>query len=155
MKLPGGKYYIGDPCYVLDDSVLDKMFVPYMQFRKDSNIFIDNAPVFEFEKYKYSIASTLVGDGVYFDRADNEYGVDSGTLACIPMELIEKYPKIDKDGNSKIGSFLGDYGHSKTIDNDFEFDYRVYRFGNTDNIYLMIDDVMIFLTDELQTIDFI
>lgn len=97
LTLPPGKYYIGDPCYVIDtdwDAVLDLHESP----TKDA-ISTGLRPrdpedkIFEFKGCKLWMHSTAYGDGSYMDQNGNEYGVDSGLLGAIPLELID-----DADG---------------------------------------------------------
>jgi hypothetical protein len=79
--LPPGKYYIGDPCYVFNDSTWDKLLDVTDSFQNDELTEFGGGVVWGY--------STAVGDGVYTDQNDNEFSVDSGVLAAIPIDLIE------------------------------------------------------------------
>ena len=70
--LPAGRYIISDPCYVLKDEV-------YQQLLE-----MDDARwegVYEVNGVKMGIVGTKHGDGRY-----DGYAVDSGHIACIPLE---------------------------------------------------------------------
>ena len=133
-KMTPGKYYIGDPCYVLDHDILDRMFISHEKQREKNNTFIDHTGyciddrdkhIFKFEGYNYSIISTLIGDGRFNDGTGKEYFVDSGTLSCIPMELIEKYPYINRLGRSETKFTIDNgYGHIVTMTEDFSIQYE-------------------------------
>jgi hypothetical protein len=87
LKLPPGKYYIGDPCYVFNDDTWQRL--------------LDGAPfegaIVEFDGRQLWGQSTAHGDGVYLDQDGNEFGVDSGVLAAIPIELVDN-PAGEEEG---------------------------------------------------------
>jgi hypothetical protein len=76
-QLPAGRYYIGDPCYVLQAS-----------WDRIKTAFDENEPV-EFDGYTVWGANTAFGDGCYKCSRGSEYMVDSGILAAIPVQLID------------------------------------------------------------------
>lgn len=88
MKLPAGKYYIGDPCYVFDES-WDRLL--------ESTNYLQNKGPVDFDGYTLFAYSTAYGDGTYTDQHGNEYPVDAGLLGAIPIELIE-VPSGEEDG---------------------------------------------------------
>jgi hypothetical protein len=90
MKLPPGTYFIGDPCYVFDNDrdTWDRLLT--VQGFGDGK-------VVEFEGHQLWAASTKYGDGTYRDQNGAEYGVDSGMLGAVPIELIES-PVGEEDG---------------------------------------------------------
>lgn len=75
-----GKIYIGDPCYALNNSDYDKW--------GEINGFNDG--VIEIDEFKFAVYSTEFGDGVYEGSDSFKYPVDSGTIAAIPFELVNK-----------------------------------------------------------------
>ena len=79
-------FYIGDPCYVLDDEEYYKNWGDRNGFR-DGEIQSDSGVWF--------VHDTAFGDGEYHDQYGTEYGVDSGTLAVIPMEVVYAHPRED------------------------------------------------------------
>ena len=93
-----GKFYIGDPCYVLDDNIYfdiwDKKF-NFEDGRVDCN-----------DGLSFLVHGTAYGDGEYYDENGNVYGVDSGTIAIIPIELVGKTSGLQK-GNVFSGDKAG------------------------------------------------
>lgn len=79
-------FYIGDPCYVLDDEEYHKNWGDRNGFR-DGEIQTDKGVWF--------VHDTAFGDGEYHDQYMNDYGVDSGTLAVIPLEVVYAHPSED------------------------------------------------------------
>jgi hypothetical protein len=77
--VPAGKYYLGDPCYSLQDgtdnwgNVLDAsdcFHKPYIKGKKMAVAF-----------------GTAFGDGEYFDQHGNAYPVDSGMIGLVPVSM--------------------------------------------------------------------
>ena len=81
--LPAGEYYMGDPCYVIDEDLWDKFCDVYFQ----------GEGVFEFEGHQVFAVSTAYGDGSYTDNLGNEYGVDAGMIGLIPLALCVREKK--------------------------------------------------------------
>lgn len=95
--LPPGEYYVGDPCYGVEDHARwlrqlqsvygrdlhgytgpDPFGGPYGTIAKDPD-----GPKW------WAGHGTAHGDGVYFDQHGREYGVDAGLLGVVPAELAE------------------------------------------------------------------
>jgi hypothetical protein len=107
MQLEAGKYWIGDPCYVLDDTGVDfnwSEFVDFI-FKGDPSGRL-NEGVVQHQGIRFGFFSTAYGDGGYYDNRGNEYGVDAGMIACIPYDLIAPH-FTDEDLNDlgKIHDF--------------------------------------------------
>ena len=84
-KFRPGSYYIGDPSYVLKKGLPDENDVWYkMCDYNEYNETIDG------EVFTAVISDTSYGDGVYEGSNDIEYGVDSGCLGVVPVELCGK-----------------------------------------------------------------
>lgn len=79
-KLPAGKYFIGDPCYVFTDADWDALLEALDSFESDD---IQHHNGFELWAF-----GTAFGDGVYTDQNGIEYPVDSGLLGIVPLEMI-------------------------------------------------------------------
>lgn len=75
-------FYVGDPCYVLSDEIYRNFWGEVCNW-KDG---IYSVPTTE---EQFAISGTAYGDGEYFDEYGRAYGVDSGTLSIIPLELVE------------------------------------------------------------------
>jgi hypothetical protein len=82
MELPAGKYWIGDPCYVIDDTLWDEFVKVSLHNHK-------SVPVTEFEGLEMFADGTSYGDDVYPGTNGFEYGVDSGMLSVVPVALCE------------------------------------------------------------------
>jgi len=92
--LPAGKYYVGDPCYVIDNAKWDDFLEAwYEPFGGDGNKAA--AAVFEFEGHSVFVTDTNTGDGIFEDQHGAVYPVDAGMIAAIPVALVKR--KINRD----------------------------------------------------------
>lgn len=106
MEMPGGEYYIGDPCYVIDESLWSK----FCTMIDDC----DDGAVFEFEGHQVFVCSTNYGDGTYKDQMQRQYPVDAGIIGAIPIALISPAKVEYIQGN-----WEGDFGHRYTNPDKF------------------------------------
>lgn len=83
LMMPAGEYYIGDPCYVIDNDLWDEFCDATFAMKKDYG-------VFEFKGYKCFVSSTNYGDGTYTDQMHRKYPVDAGIIGAIPIGLVKK-----------------------------------------------------------------
>lgn len=81
MIFKAGKYYIGDPCYVLNEEL-----IKFDNLKDDKILKIGEDFIF--------LDKTTYGDGFYEDNFENKYSIDSGMLSVIPVNLIEKHENI-------------------------------------------------------------
>ena len=79
-------FYLGDSCYVLSDKI-------YYDFWGDQKDFADG--VFKFKEFHFAVGATKYGDGCYEDDDGNNYPVDSGTIALIPLELVGNKDRLE------------------------------------------------------------
>lgn len=109
-------FYIGDPCYVLPDEIYNEIWGDKYNF-KDGKIEVGDKA--------FLVHGTAYGDGEYFDGIGTSYGVDSGTLALIPLELIKDNELIPDEGAYEYGKVVyGTKGSLKYYDDEtgmFEF----------------------------------
>ncbi len=108
-KFKAGKYYIGDPCYVIAN--------------EDWSEFVNKSFDHEFFKHKgvdVFVGGTRYGDGVYQDDQGNDYAVDSGTIGLIPVKFVDE----DDQSTYELGSIV-------EFSEDFLVTYfdGVYRIG--------------------------
>lgn len=119
VTLPAGKYFIGDPCYVLGHRWEEVCALHWADHTLSCN---DNTclPVYELDGRKVVEFHTAYGDGGYYDQFGACYGVDSGTIGAVPVELID----IDS---------VSDLGVIHVFQEDFvcSSDGKILRFGNT------------------------
>lgn len=101
---PAGKYYIGDPCYVINPHS------EWIRLLERTNYLGDGD--FTYRKHKCHASGTAYGDGVYADNIGNHYGVDAGLLSIIHIDAIKK---PDLKEMKRLGAVI-----------DFEDEFRVY-----------------------------
>lgn len=87
VEVPAGTYYLGDPCYSIQNNdtwskVCDGWF--------NGNEY--GQPLAEIGDSFVLGFNTRHGDGVYYDQNGAEYGVDSGTIGLVPIELADCDP---------------------------------------------------------------
>lgn len=85
-KIPAGKYYVGDACYVIDDAKwMDFLETGFWPAEKKGEV------VFEYEGHKCFAHHTAYGDGVFTDtKTGARLPVDAGMLSAIPLALVAK-----------------------------------------------------------------
>jgi len=118
-RLPKGKYFVGDPCYVIQDKEWDEVGEATGWFGADASI---NAKEFDgtfMTKNGMGFAdSTAWGDGCYTDIKGKFYiPVDSGLIGLVPFtDDMEFKPYLgqvvefehDFDVEAHKGSFVFD-----------------------------------------------
>ena len=116
-KFKKGTYYIGDLCYIFNDSWGDLLTqTQYLE-----------CGLFEFKGLQMAAGSTAHGDGSYSDNSGLIYGVDSGTIGIAPIAAIDidnKKSREDLDNWDQIA-------HVVTFDDDFEVTIEdgIFDFG--------------------------
>lgn len=114
VEFKAGKYYIGDPCYVIKDDTLWQKFCNDLEktnYGSKKPLFINGIKVFS--------KSTHHGDGIYFDQFKKKYLVDSGMIGCVPVELVQNkryktvlfekdFEAYEKDGIFYIEKYIID-----------------------------------------------
>jgi len=89
--LTAGKYYIGDPCYVIRDNDKWAKVCERMEHNPALQTSVLGLDIF--------LARTQYGDGTYTDRQNNKYSVDSGTIGAVPIELCDPTQNITDLGH--------------------------------------------------------
>lgn len=124
-KLKKGKYIIGDPCYFIKEWDDFGAAVLSPDWKGEGNYFT-------YKNQHGFVHGTMYGDGEYSDQYDNRFGVDSGLLACIPLELLTEDVTIKKfevfykeDSDSTLGIIVN-------FQDDFEcsYDEGLFTFGH-------------------------
>lgn len=125
--LKQGRYFVGDPCYVLTeengfdwDDVLDKTrffnLYPHKKGNRDpnnTNPKHEQHGEFDYKGMNLCVSSTAWGDGGFSDQFGNGYSVDSGCIGAVPLESI---PHSDYE-------WLKDLGHVHEFKEDFTISY--------------------------------
>ena len=75
---PAGRYYIGDPCYV----VADDDWIPLLH----ATNYLDEG-LFTYKGEKCFADGTAYGDGCYRDNRRNSYPVDAGLIGILPEKV--------------------------------------------------------------------
>jgi hypothetical protein len=94
--LPAGKYYIGDPCYVISNHS------KWIEFIESSGFFEDS-PEAHIGEDKFWAYETAYGDGSYWCSEGKELPVDSGLIGIVPLSVVEKYYRKNIDSVNDFG----------------------------------------------------
>lgn len=118
---PAGTYYIGDPCYAIEDTD----WMDYLDtYPKHSNPHIGWEDGFVVYKgYGCWQAGTAFGDGEYKDKQRRKYPVDAGLIGIIPVILCTQ----------ELLDNPSDYGLVKTFTKPFDVwvtDGGTFHFDN-------------------------
>jgi len=89
--VPPGVYWLGDPCYAIDDH--DE----WIALLEDANFFEDQITG-QLKGFTVYSVGTLYGDGHYQDSEGFRYPVDAGMIGLVPVELTRE----DIEGMRKI-----------------------------------------------------
>ena len=108
MKLPAGKYYVGDLCYVMSDDRWEEAVALMFEGR------VERAGYFKLKDgTDFVTFSTMYGDGEYYDQQGRAYSVDSGSIGCIDMKWVSE---ADCSGG-QIVEFAEDFGFARVEGN--------------------------------------
>lgn len=114
VTLPPGRYFVGDPCYVIPDA----------QWSDFCDI-VFASPSYTIAVFRDQLmfaGGTAFGDGTYLDQNGHEYGVDAGMLGIVPEALWDAIPMEEMQ---RLGNVV-------TFDNSFvaSWDQGQFSFGN-------------------------
>lgn len=121
--MPGGKYYVGDLCYVLPEEVYSNQFLPK---------FIQGDDMWEGEWHlnngvKIAVYNTAHGDGRYYDGQRRNYFVDAGLIGCIKVDDLIALGSTNVEGEG---------GHIIHFAHEFQTGYLeeggVIKFGRVE-----------------------
>jgi hypothetical protein len=99
---PAGKYWIGDPCYVMDNQ-WEELGAATAWFGSDT--YNPNCVNFDgifvgANGNKCFADGTAFGDGEYGDNYGHRYGVDAGLIGLVPVSEVE-----DMNSANRLGHF--------------------------------------------------
>jgi hypothetical protein len=137
MKFKSGKYYIGDPSHVFDETIWDEIL-------NITENFSDDSP-YIFNDFKFLGASIQYDHGYFTDNCGNDYHVDSGYIAILPIEMLNISNILtEKELNDS------DYSHVINYKKDFnaEISNGIFTFGNIE-INTNMDDEIYERDDEI------
>lgn len=123
-NLPPGDYYVGDPCYVIDP--WDEWLEVFLDHTDDYGV------IANFRGEPCFVAYTKHGDGAYRGDPSGFFLVDSGTIACIPLEILTE---VDEAGG-EIWTFESEFEASRDDEGTFHLDdLKIYTGYGTDDDY--------------------
>lgn len=87
VKVPPGKYWLGDPCY----SVPNDLWMPLLNsceiFEKPIGTVTKDG-----QEYQVLAFGTFHGDGCYRDQSGHSFPVDAGLIGLTPVGLADGHP---------------------------------------------------------------
>jgi len=90
-----GLYYIGDLCYVLNNTDWDEvcdLVIDGNECIGGEFMLTKNFPTTR----SFAMYNTKFGDGVYYDQFGNRYSVDSGSIGCIRVDQTTKGKDLEE-----------------------------------------------------------
>ena len=93
VTIPAGRYYLGDPCYV----IRDKDWMPLLE-----NCDYFRNPVGKVGGHEILAFGTKHGDGSFVDQHKNEYGVDAGLIGLVPVAYGGKHDHGNREVEFKF-----------------------------------------------------
>jgi len=115
-----GKYWLGDPCYSVPDSLWESLLASCRFFEHPVGEVTTDAG----DTYKVLAFRTKFGDGVYEDQDGNEFPVDAGLIGLIPVGLAKEKP---------FGSTLVEFkGETKCFKSDGVLTFGKYAINTGD-----------------------
>jgi hypothetical protein len=135
VTVPAGKYFVGDPCYV----VKDEMWIEWLEsadYTQNKHLIArtpDNHFAIGF--------GTAHGDGVYLDQYGFQYGVDAGLIGLVAYEhnpegenqfskvvefKTDVIASVDENFTMEFGDITietGDSDEDEDDDDDYEYKY--------------------------------
>lgn len=107
-------FYVGDPCYVLDEEFYHKVW-------GEQHHFEDGCFEHPETGLSFAVAGTCYGDGCYEGKHCSGYGVDSGTISIVPLELCVR----EKYNMDALGHVFPGGGTAVFESNDGVFDIKL------------------------------
>jgi hypothetical protein len=83
--MPGGTYWVGDPCYGVPDEY-------WMQWLEAADYTHNRILQAEVLGRQVLGIGTAHGDGCYFDQNGDDYPVDAGLIGLVPASLCQTPP---------------------------------------------------------------
>lgn len=119
MTMPAGTYYVGDLCYVMNNSEWDeicKMLASGYDLVEGEFTLSDGR--------KFAMYGTAYGDGSCLCTNGDDLGVDSGSIGCIKLDDLNVY---DVQNMVKLGTVISFEQEFETSNNQ-----GIIRFGTVE-----------------------
>lgn len=97
MLLRAGTYFIGDPCYCIEDHNKWMALLEACDYYQGGNVFVYNGMTL-------FGSGTMYGDGEYSDQEGNSYSVDAGLIGATPVQMVDE--KYDTKMMNRLGRFV-------------------------------------------------
>ena len=111
VKMDAGTYYVGDPCYVIEQDewsyFLDSERNPPDD--EDNPHAVNDVMIYDYKGAISVSLWTLYGDGEYSGSDGNSYCVDSGTIGVVPVSILTDKALEDADRLGVIVEFGDDF----------------------------------------------
>lgn len=117
--MPAGRYYVGDPCYLFNQS-WHKILEENEYFEKEEQ---------KINGLKVACGGTAYGDGTYSDNKGRQYGVDAGLIGILPVELIALDGKLTED-EINTSNNMHIIEMNDTTEFEVEISDGVFQFGD-------------------------
>jgi len=140
-RVVGRRFYLGDPCHAFPED-RPEYWEGVCDYMRDHGGY-DRDHLVPVGAHTILVFPTKRGDGVYPGGDGRNYGVDSGTLGLVPLELIERMHGGTADMPAvmarleRLGRFIGNPDRDAIIpcvnrDGNMAFgDIRIDTTGNT------------------------
>ena len=119
--LPAGKYYIGDPCYVIED--WDEFLAAFWAMKEEEGIF-------DYDVGTCCVLRTLWGDGSFPCSDGSMLGVDAGLIGAVPLILVTRG---DPDQDGTVVEFDKPFACSSDSDGRLHFGNVSVMTGDEDD----------------------
>lgn len=98
--IPAGKYWLGDPCYVIRSNDWIEFCNEFSSEEDKDNSYIKlkDVNVLAFPTYH--------GDGCYSDQNGNQFSVDAGLIGLVPHEYLENSSESDSTSYDHLGTVV-------------------------------------------------
>ena len=100
MTMPAGNYYIGDLCYVFDDTEWDE----FCQLTIKGQECLDGEFTME-DGRRFATYGTFYGDGEYTSNMGTKHCVDAGIIGCVLVSDIRANKYADMSNLGAIINF--------------------------------------------------
>lgn len=132
ITVPPGSYYLGDPCYSIQD---DEWFSSVKNMYDESGNFVDGKIIKISNGILMSFSTT--GDGSYYDEQNNMYPVDSSTIGLVS---VDHNPECTLTDLVRIVDFAEEtvctYDGEKMIFGEIVIDTTKYPWNDEEDSYV-------------------
>ena len=130
-------FYVGDPCYVLDDSNYYGIIGDRDGWRHGPHL----CKALDGSELNMADDHTAWGDGEYTDNLGNFYPVDAGILGAVPLELCwQKGKQLTVAALNKLGQFFPGTECEFDTDGEGSFSFTIKDDGKETYVEILTRD---------------